>query len=451
MLPFKEVAPTPLLSFAVRYLKTQGGIVITASHNPPKYNGYKVYDEHGCQLVPNLADEVIALIQKAPDLFAIPTLAFDELKEQGLINWVNDDVSEAYLNKVKGISVHPHLRTSDFKIVFTPLHGTSAKLGSRLLRDLGYQTILVEEQMVPDGQFSTVKSPNPENLEAFSYAIKYAKQFHADICVATDPDADRVGLVVRDQDEYRLLTGNQTGALLLYYLVNERSITKPSVVFNTIVTSEIGTKIAKSKGLEVITTLTGFKFIGEQALLLEKTNKTFFFGYEESYGYVVEDFVRDKDALQGLLLCSEVANFYHQQGKSLFAVLEEIYQQFGYFIDEQTSFQLDGAKGQEQIGKILTAFRQQTISKIGTLQVIIKEDYLLGKRWKDGKVEEITLPSSNVLKYILNDESWFVLRPSGTEPKMKVYYSVNDNSHAAAERKLAMIKQTVLDLIKKVG
>ncbi|MGD9604933.1 MAG: phospho-sugar mutase [Bacilli bacterium] len=448
---FQEVTPTPLLSFAVRFMKAQGGIVVTASHNPPKYNGYKVYDDKGCQLVPNLADEVVALIKNAPNLFAIPALNFEELISKKLINWVNDEVSIAYLTKVKEISINPNLRKNDFKIVFTPLHGTSAKLGYNLLHELGYDVIPVQEQMIPDSDFSTVKSPNPESPEAFTLAINYAKLHQADICLATDPDADRVGLAVKDQNEYRLLTGNQTGAILLYYLVNERNIKHPSVVFNTIVTSELGALIAKSKGIEVISTLTGFKFIGEQAALLEKTNKTFFFGYEESYGYVVSDFVRDKDSLQALLLCSEVANFYKQQGKTLLMVLDEIYQKFGYFIDEQLNFSLEGSKGLEQIDKILNSFRNELIEKIDHFLVTIKEDYLLGQRFENKKQTKITLPQSNVLKYILNDGSWFVLRPSGTEPKMKVYFSVSDLTYEKAHEKFQIIKNAVLAKIKEVG
>lgn len=448
---FPEVAPTPLLSYAIRHMKAQGGIVITASHNPPKYNGYKVYDEFGCQLVPKWADEVIALIKQSPDLFSIPVNNFEELTKQGMIHWVSDDVSMAYLNKVKSISVHPQLNKDDFQVVFTPLHGTSAKLGAQLLNDLGYKTVLVKEQMIPDSQFSTVKSPNPENPEAFSYAINYAKQTSADICIATDPDADRVGLAIKHQGEYCLLTGNQTGALLLYYLVNEKKIKHPSVVFNTIVTSEIGAKIAKSKGLEVVSTLTGFKFIGEQAALLEKTPKNFFFGYEESYGYVIGDFVRDKDSLQALLLCCEVANFYKQKGKTLLQILDEIYHQFGYFIDEQINFNFEGVKGLEKIEKILNSFRTQNLKNVGTLTVSSKEDYLLGIKWENNVQTPLSFPPSNVIKYILSDGSWFVLRPSGTEPKMKVYFSVCDDDRVKAQNKFMMIKENIMDLVKKVG
>lgn len=448
---FAEITPTPVLSFAIRFMKAQGGIVITASHNPPKYNGYKVYDEFGCQLVPDLADEVIAFIQASDDVFAIPAFEFLDLEKNKMIFWIGDEVNNQYLKKVKAISIHPNLRTDDFKVVFTPLHGTSAKLGKKLLNDIGYNTICVEEQMIPDGQFSTVKSPNPENAEAFTYAISYAKAHNADICIATDPDADRVGMAINVNHEFQLLTGNQTGAILLYYLVNERKINHPSVVFNTIVTSELGAKIARSKNIEVISTLTGFKFIGQQAQLLENTNKHFFFGYEESYGYVVSDFVRDKDSLQALLLCSEVANFYKKQGKNLLQVLDEIYSKFGYYIDEQINFNLEGQKGSEMIDKILTFFRKTPINQVANFQIKMKEDYLLGKRYENNQVSNIILPPSNVLKFIFNDDSWFVLRPSGTEPKMKVYFSINALNIEQATIKFALIKTEVLEMIKKVG
>jgi phosphoglucomutase len=448
---FSEITPTPVLSFSVRYLHSSGGIVVTASHNPPRYNGYKVYDEFGCQLVPNLADEVINQINQAPDLFSIPVLSYEDLSARGMISYVSEDVISEYLCKVKSISVKPELKKDDFSVVFTPLHGTSAKLGKKLLNDLGYNVVFVEEQMIPDPQFSTVKSPNPENAEAFTLAIKYAKKAKADICLATDPDADRVGLAVLDNNDYRLLTGNQTGALLLYYLVNNRHNIENGVVFNTIVTSELGTKIAESKGLEVISTLTGFKFIGQQAQLLQGTTKNFFFGYEESYGYVVSDFVRDKDSLQAVLLCCEVANFYKKQGKTLVQVLNEIYQKFGYFIDDLVNFNLEGQKGAEQIEKILNHFRNTEYKNIGEYKIVKKEDFLLGLSKTKGITKIINLPPSNVLKFTLDEGSWFVLRPSGTEPKMKVYFSVSSNDYEKAKNKFEIIKQYVLDIVSKVG
>lgn len=448
---FALPTPTPVLSFAIRYMKASGGAVITASHNPPKYNGYKIYDADGCQLVPDLADEVIALIDEVEDLFSIEVREFDDLMDQGMIVYASDDIYDEYLKQVKSISVFPELDKNNFKIVFTPLHGTSAILGERLLKELGYQYVVVEEQMIPDPNFSTVSYPNPEDPKAFNYAIKYAKKAQADICIATDPDADRVGIAIFDNGEYKLLTGNQTGAILLYYLTNNRQLKQPGVVFNTIVTSDIGAKIARSKGLEVISTLTGFKFIGEQAKLLEKTNKKFFFGYEESYGYVIRDFVRDKDSLQALLLCAEVCNYYKQKNKTLLDVLEEIYQKFGYHQDTLMSIDLAGEAGTNQIQAILNHFRTSEYTKFGKYRMICKEDYLLQERYELGVKSKITLPKSNVIKYYLDDGSWFALRPSGTEPKMKIYLSTVATSLQLANKKVDELKEILLGIVQKVG
>lgn len=287
---FSKITPTPELSFAIRYLKADGGIVITASHNPPKYNGYKIYDSDGCQLVPDLAQKVVENISDCPDVLQMELGDFDEYVKKGNIVWLDEQIDDAYLEEVKNISINNNLNKDDFKVVFTPLHGTSRYLGPRLLKELGYNFILVEEQMVQDPNFSTVSLPNPEDKKAFDLSIKYAKENNADICIATDPDADRVGLAVKYNDEYVLLNGNQTGALLIYYLVNNRIIDKDrtGVIFNTIVTSPLGVKIGISYGLESFSTLTGFKFIGEQAKLLENDKMRFFyFGYEESYGYEI--------------------------------------------------------------------------------------------------------------------------------------------------------------------
>lgn len=448
---FASPTPTPVLSFAIRYMKASGGAVITASHNPPMYNGYKIYDADGCQLVPDLADEVIALINEVEDLFAIEVRDFDDLMNQGMIAYAPDEIYDEYFKQVKQISVFPRLDKNNFKIVFTPLHGTSAILGERLLKELGYQYVVVEEQMIPDPNFSTVSYPNPEDPKAFDYAIKYAKETQADICIATDPDADRVGVAILDHDEYKLLTGNQTGAILLYYLTNHRQFDQPGVVFNTIVTSDIGAKIARSKGLEVVSTLTGFKFIGEQAKLLEGTNKKFFFGYEESYGYVISDFVRDKDSLQALLLCTEVSNYYKQQNKTLLDVLEEIYQKFGYYQDALMSIDLAGEAGAKQIQAILNHFRTGEYTDFGKYRVICKEDYLLQERYKLGVMSTIALPKSNVIKYYLDDGSWFAFRPSGTEPKMKIYLSTVATSLQLANKKVDELKKILLEIVKKVG
>ena len=447
---FEKITPTPELSFAVRYLKATGGIVVTASHNPPKYNGYKIYDERGCQLIPELAEVVIKEADKSPDMFDIKVDSFEDYLNKGLIEYVSSDVDTQYLEKVKSISLND-LDKSNFKVAFTSLHGTSAVLGQRLLKEVGYNFVPVKEQMIPDGNFSTVKSPNPENGEAFTLAIKYAKENDCDICIATDPDADRVGLAVRHNGDYVLLTGNQTGPILIEYLTKFRKITKPNYLFKTIVTSDLGQKIAERNNINVISTLTGFKFIGNEAYKLEGTDNEFFFGYEESYGYVVSDFVRDKDSLQALLLCSEVACYYKQQGLDLVEVLENIYKKYGYYADKLININLDGEEGANRIKKTLAYFREKVLFDVNGIKIKSREDYLESiKQNKDGSKIELVLPKSNVLKYILENDSWFVLRPSGTEPKMKVYINTNGDSKEKALELSNEISEKVMDIINKI-
>jgi len=447
---FDKITPTPELSFAVRYLKASGGIVVTASHNPPSYNGYKIYDNYGCQLVPELANIVIDEIDKAPDAFEIYVKEYDELVKEGMIEILDEKVDEAYLEKVKSISLHNEINKDNFKVVFTPLHGTSNVLGQKLLKEMGYNFVPVVEQTVADSNFTTVKSPNPENAEAFTLAIKYAKENNADICIATDPDADRVGLAVLHNGEYKLLTGNQTGPILIHYLAKNRKLEKKNVLFNTIVTASLGAEIAKKHGIDVVSTLTGFKFIGEQAKLLEGTDKEFFFGYEESYGYVVSDFVRDKDSLQALLLCSEVACFYKAQGKTLVDVLNDLYEEYGYYQEDLVNITLTGESGAKRIERILDYFRNEIKFEIGNMKALVKEDYKLQKRYEGELISEITLPKSNVIKYFLEDGSWFVLRPSGTEPKMKVYISAVTNDLLKSQARVKEIKDTVLEIVDKI-
>ena len=446
---FDKITPTPELSFAVRYLKATGGIVVTASHNPPVYNGYKIYDENGCQLVPDLANIVIEEISKAPDAFAMELSSIEELIDNEMVEIIGKQIDDAYLEKVKSISVN-EVDKRDFSVVFTPLHGTSSYLGKRLLEECGYNVIPVKEQMIADPLFSTVVLPNPEDKRAFDLAISYAEKANADICIATDPDADRVGLAVKHNGEYVLLTGNQTGALLINYLVNHRKIDKKAVLFNTIVTSDLGAQIARKHGIDVFSTLTGFKFIGEQAKKLEGTDKMFYFGYEESYGYVVCDFVRDKDSLQALLLCSEAACYYKNQGKTLYDVLTEIYEEYGYYAEALVNINLAGAAGASRIERILNKFR--TLDKFETekLVVVCKEDYELSKRVKGNEESVITLPKSNVIKYFLDDGSWFALRPSGTEPKMKIYISSVGKTMALSKQRIAVIEEEVLKIVNEV-
>ena len=327
---FEDLRPTPELSFAVRYLHALAGIVITASHNPPNYNGYKIYDEYGCQYTPQYADQIIKKVEEVTDVFSVKTEAIETLEAKGLLSYIGKEIDDAYIDMVLSIRIHPDVEKK-IGIVFSPLHGTSAPIAPRVMRAAGYAFDVVEAQMVPDPMFSTLTSPNPENASAFQMAIELGKCVSAELLIATDPDADRLGVAVAKDGGYVLLTGNQTGAILIHYLLSQKrklGILPPKgVVFNTIVTSDLGAKIARSYGFDVVSTLTGFKFIGEQARLLESTDKAFIFGYEESYGYVISDEVRDKDAIQALLLIIEAASFFRQSEKRRLSPLVRLQKQ----------------------------------------------------------------------------------------------------------------------------
>lgn len=450
---FESLRPTPELSFAVRHLGAIGGIVVTASHNPPKYNGYKIYDEDGCQLVPRFADKVIEYVNEVEDVFNIDFLDFDEALNQGLIEIIGEDIDKEYLDMVDTVQLNPDV-DKNIKIVFTPLHGTSAKIGLITLERNGYNVIPVKEQLVPDPDFSTVKSPNPENTSAFEMAIEYGKKHHADILIATDPDADRLGVAVLHNYEYILLTGNQTGAILVDYILKTRktqgTLPKKGMVYNTIVTSEFGATIAKSYGMEVESTLTGFKFIGEKAKEIENTEYEFVFGYEESYGYVIKDFVRDKDSIQALLLLSEVANLSKRRGLTLYDYLLELYKTHGFYKEDLVNIVLEGAAGEARIKEIIDYFRDNKPTSMLGLRIFKAEDYLTRTRYYEKHTDEINLPISNVLKFVLEDGSWFVLRPSGTEPKLKIYVGVLGNSLEDSESKNKAIKEAVINIIDKI-
>lgn len=453
---FDELRPTPELSFAVRYLNAIGGIVVTASHNPPQYNGYKIYDKNGCQLVPKLIDKVIKLVEKVDDVFNLNIDTEENLRNKNLITTVGKEIDDAYVKKVKTIQINKELDKSDIKIVFSPLHGTANVLGQRILNECGYQNVYpVKSQCVMDPDFTTVKSPNPEDGEAFSLAISLGEEVDADILIATDPDADRVGIAVKGQNnKYVLLTGNQTGAILIKYILSQRkannSLPNEGIIFNTIVTSSLGASIASKYGLEVESTLTGFKFIGEKAHEIEDTKKEFIFGYEESYGYLISDFVRDKDSIQSLLMCCEAATYYKKQNKTLFDVLFDLYKEHGYFIESLVNIKLKGIEGKAKITKILDYFRNNDINIVANEEVVALEDYLFSVRKDKSGESLISLPKSNVLKYFLSDGSWFVIRPSGTEPKMKIYVSVKGKDLKEAEVKNQMIKDFVVEEIDKI-
>jgi phosphoglucomutase len=457
---FDELRPTPELSFAVRYLNAFSGIVITASHNPPEYNGYKVYGEDGGQLPPKEADAVIEYVNQVENELLIEVEDEAVLKEKGLIKIIGDEIDQAYTNKLKTISLNPELSHEvDVKIVFTPLHGTANKPVRRGLEALGYKNVVVvKEQELPDSNFSTVKSPNPEEHAAFELAIKAGKEIDADILIATDPDADRLGIAVKnEQGEYIVLTGNQTGGLLLHYILSQKKekgmLPKNGVVLKTIVTSEFGRAIAQSFGLETVDTLTGFKFIGEKIKEYEQTGQyTFQFGYEESYGYLIGDFARDKDAVQAALLAVEVCAFYKKQGLSLYQALMQLFEQYGYYREGLESLTLKGKEGAEQIQALLAAFRKQPPTEVAGKKIVAIEDYKTSERvdTTTGEKTVITLPKSNVLKYFLEDGSWFCLRPSGTEPKAKVYFGVKGHSLADSEKQLEQLSNAVMKQVHEL-
>lgn len=457
---FDELRPTPELSFAVRYLRAFAGIVITASHNPPEYNGYKVYGEDGGQLPPAVADQVIRYVNEVENELAIHVEDEETLREKSLIRIIGSEVDDAYIHAVKTISIHPELaREAAINIVFTPLHGTSNKPVRRALAELGYQNVfVVKEQELPDPNFSTVASPNPEEHAAFAMAMELGKQVNADLLIATDPDADRMGVAVtNDKGNYVVLTGNQTGGLLLHYLLSQRkaqgTLPENGVVLKTIVTSEFGRAIAQSFGLETVDTLTGFKFIGEKMKEYEQTGQyAFQFGYEESYGYLIGDFVRDKDAVQAAVLAAEVCAFYKKQGLSLYEALLQLFDQYGYYREGQRSLTLKGKEGAEAIAAILASFRQQPPVEAAGKKVTVIEDYKTKERTNTltGEKTAIDLPTSNVLKYILEDGSWFCLRPSGTEPKMKAYFGVKGTSLEDSEERLARLTEAVMQRVKDV-
>ena len=447
---YTDIRSTPQLSFTVRNLKCAGGIMITASHNPPIYNGYKIYDHEGCQLVPDLADMVIEEIAKVEDMFRIKTKPFDTLVSEGLIKLIDKDVDEVYVEAVKQVTVQD-VPKNNIKIVYTPLHGTGASHMVGLLEGCGYNVYPVKEQMVPDGNFTTLKSPNPEESSAFEYAINLGKEIDADILIATDPDADRMGIAAKNkQGEYVLLTGNQTGAILLDYLGKFKQRTKTSMVYNTIVTSNFAKAICEKYNLELVQTLTGFKFIGEQAALIEGTDKEFFFGYEESYGYVIKDFVRDKDSFQATLLLAEVASYYKTQNKTLIDVLYDLFEEFGYYLEGVHNISLVGVEGSKRIQKIMKHFQNATINKIANKQIVTFEDYDKSIRVEKGIESVLTLPKSFVLKYIFDDGGWFVLRPSGTEPKLKIYIAIKEASEEASKALIEQVKKEVLAIIDTV-
>lgn len=436
---YENIVPVPVLSFTTRYLGCTAGVMITASHNPKEYNGYKVYDDKGCQFCTEDAKNAISFINEIEDYFTIydGVLSVDEYIKNGMIIGVDETELTAYLNEVKKQSLYEE--KSDLKIVYTPLHGTGNIPVRRMLAD--FNVTVVKEQELPDGNFSTVRSPNPEEKDALTIAIDKAREIDADLVLGTDPDCDRVGIAVKDGSDYKLLTGNQTGALLVKFVLTmkKNTLNPKSTLVKTIVTSELGANIARKFGLIIEETLTGFKYIGDKINKYESTNEQeFVIGYEESYGYLVGTHARDKDAVVSSMLICQMAAWYKNQGKTLVDGLNEIYDEYGYYLDYLDSFVLKGKDGAEKIQNLMTYFRNTGKDLFDGIEKVV--DFSTGIR---------DLPKENVLKYIWNDGSWMAIRPSGTEPKIKIYYSIVDEDKNNAQRRLENIREKISSIIRQ--
>ena len=430
---FEEIMPTPVLSFSVRYLNCNAGIVITASHNPKEYNGYKVYDKHGCQLVPQYADKVISYINNVKDIKSVKHMNLNMALSNGYLTYIGDEVLNSYISEVEKMAVYKE--ASDLKIVYTPLHGTGNIPVRKVLSDMSFDVSVVKEQAVANGNFTTVRSPNPEEKDALNMALEQAKRANADLVIGTDPDCDRVGVGVLHNGEYTLLTGNQTGALLVdfYLKFKKQSLNPKSTLVKTIVTNDLGAEIARKNGLNVVETLTGFKYIGDQITKYEKTGKNeFLIGYEESYGYLVGTYARDKDAVIASMLICEMAAYYKKNKMTLVDALNVIYSEYGFYLDALDSFVLKGKDGASRIKNIMSYFRANKATVFPNITDV--KDYSTGIG---------DLPKSNVLKFFLKGGSWIAVRPSGTEPKLKMYYSVRGIDSSTCERSLQNIRTII--------
>ncbi|KOS66622.1 phosphoglucomutase [Lysinibacillus contaminans] len=443
---YKEARPTPQLSFTVRELNAYAGVVITASHNPKQYNGFKVYGEDGAQLTPEYANEIVQHMNAIEDIFAIEVEELVQLEQRGLLSWLSTDFDHAYLTKLLTLKENENIEL-DMKLVYTPLHGAGLVPVREGLQAFGFNNVhIVEQQAIQDGAFPTVSYPNPEEPAAFALAMALGQEVGADLLLATDPDADRLGVAVKSGEGYELLTGNQLGALLLHYLLSTKQVngTLPDngVLLKTIVTSELGTAIAKEFDVITVNTLTGFKYIAEKIAEYDRSGAyTYLFGYEESYGYLIETFVRDKDAVQVALKVAEMAAHYEKGGQSLLDALQDLYRQYGFYREALVSQVFEGKNGQEEMKAILDNLRQEAPESIAGIAVERFEDYLAGiTTLADGTTEEIVLPKENVLKFVLADGTWIAIRPSGTEPKCKFYFGVVGDTVEAASEKLERLQ-----------
>lgn len=456
---FESLRTTPELSFAVRYLNTFAGIMMTASHNPPEYNGYKVYGEDGGQFPPAEASELTEYVRQVENILEVEVLEKEELLDQNLLEMVGEEIDEAYLEKLDTVNIDRDLiqRNSDLNIVFSPLHGTATMIGSRALENAGFENVtLVPEQAQPDPDFTTVKSPNPEDPDAFELSIELGKEIGAEILIATDPDADRLGMAaLLDNGEYEVLTGNQIAALIVDYLMKayekQDSLPDNGVILKSIVSSEMPAVIAEKSGVETVNVLTGFKFIAEKIKEYEATEeKEFLFGFEESYGYLLESFVRDKDAIQALIFLAEIAAYYKEQGMTCYDGLQSLFEEHGYFKEKTISITMSGITGAEKIKQLMLSLRENTPTSFGDVQVNAVEDYQAStKTSADGQTETIEFDKADVLKYYLDDGSWIAARPSGTEPKIKFYIAAVADTSDEVDQKVVAFEETINQLIEE--
>ncbi|MDD4088139.1 MAG: phospho-sugar mutase [Tissierellia bacterium] len=449
---FDSLRPTPELSYAVRHFNCKAGVVITASHNPPQYNGYKIYDEFGGQVVQD-ADKIIEKINEVK----LEHIKSEELVGNTKIQIIGNDVDTSYINEIKKLGLRNNV-DKNIKIIYTPLHGTGNKPVRRVLDEMGYKNVfVVEEQEKPDSQFSTVSSPNPEELSSFDLAIKKAEELYGEIIIGTDPDCDRVGVIVKHKGEFVPLNGNQTGALLLNYLLasleEQGKIPESPAIVKTVVTSEVANCIADKYNVTTFDTLTGFKYIAELMQKFEDTKEyNFLFGYEESFGYLAGTFVRDKDAVIASMLICEMSAYYKKQGKTLIDVLAEIYDEHGYYIEETVSLYFSGITGQSKMKSIMEYFRENKPSSLAGKKIPTIIDYKMSISLNliKGTTEKINYPKSDVLKFSFEDGSWLVLRPSGTEPKLKVYFSIKGESRDKSKEALEKAKGEILNIIDRI-
>ena len=453
----EELEPTPVLSFTVRKLKTNAGIMITASHNPAKYNGYKCYGSDGCQMTMNDANAVLNKIKNVDMFDGVKIMSFDEGIKSGKIEFIGEEILEKFYEKINDTLINPQiLKETDLKVIYTPLNGTGNKPVREMLKRAGVKNVfVVKEQELPDGNFPTAPFPNPEIRQCFELAIKMASTINPDILIATDPDCDRIGIAVNVNGEYVLMTGNEVGVMILNYILSQKKekgiMPSSPVAFKTIVTTELTTEVAKHYNCAMIDLLTGFKFIGEQIGLLEAENKedNYILGFEESYGYLSGTHVRDKDAVNAALVICDMAAFYKKQGKNLVEVMDEIYKKFGYYVNSGDEIICEGSAGMQKITNIMKSLRAEPLSSIADVKVTTISDYFTSKE-KDiinNNINKITLPQSDVISYTLENGSKVIVRPSGTEPKIKIYYTTKGITKADAKDKITKLKAAMAELI----